>query len=73
MSVEVKVQRDTKVILAFNNEREAGELLQLLSAVDWNRCPWAHELSDSLDDAGINVPQGTSLESLIDSSFVVMA
>jgi hypothetical protein len=70
MSVEVKVQRDTKVFLSFNNEQEAGELKQLLYAVDWNRCPWARELVEALDEAEVNTPSDLALEHILDLGFV---
>ena len=73
MSVEIKVQRDTKVFLQFNDEVEAGELKQLLIAVDWDRCPWARELVEAMDALEVEVPRNTSLEQLLDPTFVVMA
>lgn len=67
---EVNVQRDTNVIVAFN-EQEASELLTLLYAVNDHRCPWALELRRAL--AGERIPEVCDLSDIIDTDVVVMA
>lgn len=67
---EVTVQRDTNVIIALD-EQEASELLSILYAVNWNRCPWARDLKVALSVNDIN--ESSDLSALLDTDIVLPA